>query len=130
MVQRRRIVILAVASAAAVALAAIYLTRTSDGLTDPRAAHVTRANFQRIQEGMSADEINEILGVPPGDYRRSRGFVLVGPGHVPRTNKAQGGRLEVWYVPRHHVEVLFDREGRVAAKYWHDSDEGPTPPSP
>jgi hypothetical protein len=38
-------------------------------LLPPRASRVTRANYERIEEGMSRAEVEEILGGPPGDYR-------------------------------------------------------------
>jgi hypothetical protein len=103
----------------------MWLTRAPRELTDPHAAAITRANFDQILEGSSADEVDRLLGVPPGDYRRQPGFLLVGHGHIPWTEQARGGRLAVWYIPRAHVEVLFDRNGRVVGKYWHDSDANP-----
>jgi len=90
------------------------------GLTDQRAAGVNAESFHRIQVGMSAEEVNGIFGVPPGDYRRPPGFLLVGPGHIAWSEDARGGWLEVWYVPRYHGEVLFDGNGCVVGKYWHD----------
>ena len=104
---------------------AMWLTRASQGLTDSRAAGITRANFDRIVEGSSADEVNRLFGVPPGDYRSKPGFLIVGHGHIPWTEQARGGRLAVWYIPRANVEVLFDRNGRVVGKCWHDSDANP-----
>jgi hypothetical protein len=92
------------------------------GLTDPRAAGINAGNFQRIQVGMSAEEVNGIFGVPPGDYRRPRGFQMVGPGHIPWNEAARGGRLAVWQVPRHHAEVLYDRNDCVVGTYWHDAE--------
>jgi hypothetical protein len=35
----------------------------------PRPSRVTRENSERIKEGMSRAEVEEILGGPPGDYR-------------------------------------------------------------
>jgi hypothetical protein len=102
-----------------------WLTRAPQELTDPRAAGITRAHFDQILEESSADDVNRLFGVPPGDYRGGPGFRLVGPGHVPRTEPARGGKLEVWYTPRAHVEVLFDRSGRAVGKYWHDSGASP-----
>jgi hypothetical protein len=107
-------------------VALMVLTDTRNGLTDPRAAGITKENFARIEEGMSADEVSQLFGVPPGDYREGGGFVLVGPSHIPRPQKATRGRLEIWYIPHYHVEVLFDGEGRVVGKHWHD----PHAPSP
>src|SRR5262245_4594637 len=92
------------------------------GLTDPRAAGVNPSSFQHIQIGMSAEEVDGIFGVPPGDYRRPPGFIMVGPGHIPWSEAARGGRLAVWYVPRHHAEILYDRNGCVVGKYWYDAE--------
>jgi hypothetical protein len=71
---------------------------------------------------MSEEEVTCIFGVPPGDYRHPPGFRLVGPGHIPWSEAARGGKLAVWYVPRYHAEVLFDRNGSVVGKYWYDAE--------
>src|SRR5262245_43077729 len=94
----------------------------SQGLTQQRAAGVNPSNFERIQVGMSAEAVDGIFGVPPGDYRRPPGFLMVGPGHIPWREAARGGRLAIWYVPRYHVEVLYDRNDCVVATYWHDEE--------
>jgi hypothetical protein len=103
-------------------VAAVWVGRGSQGLTDERAAGVNADNFHRIQVGMSAEEVNDIFGVPPGDYRRPPGFLMVGPGHIPWSEAARGGRLAVWYVPRYHAEVLYDRNGCVVGTYWYDAE--------
>jgi hypothetical protein len=102
--------------------AVVWVRQHSQGLTDQRAAGVNAGNFQRVQVGMSAEEVNGIFGVPPGDYRRPAGFLMVGPGHIPWTEAARGGRLAVWYVPRCCAEVLYDRNGCVLGKYWCDEE--------
>lgn len=117
--QRRWVVLVVVGGVLLGAVLAVWLARAPRQLTDPRAAGVTAANFDRIQEGMSAEEVSHLFGVPPGDYRRPPGFLMVGPGHVPWTEKARGGKLSIWYVPGCHAEVLFDSNGRVVGKYWH-----------
>jgi hypothetical protein len=120
---KRRLVVLVVACVLGIGLVVgMRKHLDSTGLTDLRAAGINASNFNRIQLGMSADEVDGIFGVPPGDYRRSPGFLLVGPGHILGSEAAGGGRLEVWYVPRYHAEVLFDRNGCVVGKYWHDAD--------
>jgi len=92
------------------------------GLTDQRAAAVNAGNFHRIQIGMSAEEVNDLFGVPPGDYRRTPGFPMVGPGHIPWSEAARGGSLAIWYVPGYHAEVLYDRKDCVVGKYWCDEE--------
>jgi hypothetical protein len=120
--KRRWVVLVAVGVLGVGVAAAVLVGSHSQGLTDPRAAGVNADNVDRIQVGMSAEEVDDILGVPPGDYRRPPGFRMVGPGHIPWSETARGGRLAVWYVPRYHVEVLYDRNGCVLGKYWHDAE--------
>ena len=102
--------------------AVVWVDQHTQTLTDQRAAGVNADNFQRIQVGMSAEEVNGIFGVPPGEYRRPPGFLMVGPGHIPWNEAARGGRLAIWSVPRCHAEVLYDRNDCVAGKYWHDEE--------
>jgi hypothetical protein len=102
--------------------ALVWVGQRSQGLTDQRAAGINAGNFDRIQLGMSAEEVDGIFGVPPGDYRRPPGFLMVGPGHIPWSEAARGGRLAVWYVPRYHAEVLYDRNDCVVGKYWCDAE--------
>src|SRR5262245_3209770 len=119
---KRRWTVCAILGASALAAVPLtwWLTRSPHGLSDPRAAAITRANFDRIVEGASAEDVSQILGVPPGDYRRPPGFLIVGHGHIPWTEQARGGKLQVWYIPGAHVEVLFDRNGLVVGKHWQD----------
>lgn len=77
--------------------------------------------FDRIAEGMTQEEVEEILGFPPGEYRSSPGFMLVGPGHIQKPAEEwtkSPYSLKVWYFDEGHVEVIFDRDGEVAGKYW------------
>src|SRR5262249_14544390 len=83
--KRRWVVLVAVGVLSVGVVAAVWVGRSRQGLTDPRAAGINADNFHRIQVGMSAEEVDSIFGVPPGDYRRPPGFKIVGPGHVPRT---------------------------------------------
>jgi hypothetical protein len=106
----------------AVVEAVAWAGQHSQGLTDQRAAGINEDNFDHIQKGMRAEEVDDIFGVPPGDYRRPPGFLLVGPGHIPWSDAARGGRLAVWYVPRYHAEVRYDRNDCVVGKYWHDEE--------
>jgi hypothetical protein len=102
--------------------AVVWAGQRSQRLTDQRAAGVSEDNFDRIQIGMCAEEVDDIFGVPPGDYRRPAGFLMVGPGHIPWSEAARGSRLAVWYVPRYHAEVRFDRNDCVVGKYWYDAE--------
>ena len=89
-----------------------------------RDSRVTRVNFERIQDGMTEAEVNTLLGGPPGEYRSEPGFFLVGPGHIPRSERSRGGKLEVWYCTGLHIEVLYDKDARVVGKHWLDTGAG------
>jgi hypothetical protein len=79
--------------------------------------------YQQIALGMSEAAVTALLECPPGDYRAEPNFLLVGPGHVEVPADGAAGSpyvLRVWYFDDGHVEVLFDRDGNVAGKYWGD----------
>lgn len=79
--------------------------------------------YQQIAPGMNETAVTALLECPPGDYRAKPGFVLVGPGHVrvPADGASQSPFvLRLWYFDDGYVEVLFDRDGNVAGKYWND----------
>jgi hypothetical protein len=93
-----------------------------EGQVPARARGITRDNFDRICDGMSEAQVVALLGAPPGDYRRHPGPVLTGSGHIPLDQRAAGGKLEVWYIPGRHVEVLYDKRGCVIGKHWHECE--------
>jgi hypothetical protein len=60
-------------------------------LTTPPPQPVNRANFERIQAGMTRAEVEAILHCPPGDYGADpRIRLIIGFGDLP------WGRWEVW----------------------------------
>ena len=63
-------------------------------------ARFTVSNYQRIEKGMTADEVKEILGEP---------WVA-----APKIYFYQGPGLK-------HATIFFDEEGKVVEKKW---DEG------
>ncbi len=71
---------------------------------------VNRANFERIQVGMTQAEVEAILGCPPGDYATVDylpefcGFMILG--------------ATVWVSNDGDVRVWFDNEGRVEQAYF------------
>ena len=81
----RRVRLLSLVAVVAVSAVAVVLWPT------PPSGRITFANYERIRDGMSEAEVNELLGGPPGEYRSEPGFFLVGPGHVPRSERTHGG---------------------------------------
>ena len=91
--------------AAAMLIGLVFLI----GALLPYRAGVTKANFDRIEDGMSKPEVVEILGEPSTDQ-------LVGAG------LAIGHTREVWTANEGFVGALivFDEQVRVFQKDWVD----------
>jgi hypothetical protein len=86
----------------------------------PRPSKVTRANFERIEVGMSKPEVEEILGGPPGDYRdrptytHARVDFLLGLVGAFAPGREERG----WHGNQGVIEVTFDGPGVVAEKQF------------
>jgi hypothetical protein len=68
-----------------------------------RSHGVTRANFERIQEGMTRDEVGAIMGQ---ECERN----LIGMG---------AGLMRVSYSERATIEVTFSNDDKVVSKSFH-----------
>ena len=80
--------------------------------------HINQEGFEKIQVGMTWGEVEEILGVPPGDYgqgKRSTGYIIgeFDPD-FPIVHDEQN--MEEWSAGDVLVRVVYDREGRVGWK--------------
>jgi hypothetical protein len=77
----------------------------------PQESRVTKAAFDRIEEGMTLAEVEAVLGGPEGDYRtRPTGLVLdpYGGGLM-----MYQGTLREWWGDEAYILVGFDAGGRV-----------------
>jgi hypothetical protein len=100
---KKRLLLLATAF---VLLGATYTTWRS-----LRPAHrITPTIHQQIRAGMSQQEVEAILGVPPGDYsgESNRTTIWMDTSSFP-----PGWRCETWRSPSTAVAVWFDGDGRV-----------------
>jgi hypothetical protein len=65
--------------------------------------HVNREGFERIQVGMHINEVQQILGGPPGDYSTGPAecdTILIVTGESVGTRKSwlgDEGRLNIWF---------------------------------
>jgi hypothetical protein len=76
---------------------------------------VTKTNFDRIQEGMTKAQVQEMLG-QDGEF--TGGFTVVD------RQEAQIAKAEfAWRADDGSVVFIMFVEGCVAAKYWSDSNE-------
>jgi len=77
----------------------------------PERCPVNRAAFERIEEGMTVAEVEEILGGPPGDYRTLPPPPFqVGISFGPPLDRRK------WRGDGIDVEVCFNNVGRVGWK--------------
>ena len=87
---------------------------------------ISPASFERIHEGMSQDQIEAIIGLPPGDYytgpRGVGGSTSRGPFGFPCVEKGrpwgkQTGRVISWWGNDYAIEVSFDKSEKADGWY-------------
>jgi hypothetical protein len=89
-----------------------------------RPPRICRERFERIQEGMTQEEVEAILGRPPGNYREYRPLVFVGGadfGDVIWACQEPGFHVEHWTIDELRIEVGFRSNGTVLRKEYFDS---------
>jgi hypothetical protein len=73
---------------------------------------ITRANFDRLEPGMSRAQVEAILGGPPGEY-----VTWHGPEpYLPVPWGIHYHQYEFWTGDECEVAVLFDASGRLSDK--------------
>ena len=77
-------------------------------------------NFDRIDVGMTRQEVESILGGPPGDFTTRRMLFF-----SARTGRAAS--WELWAADRGQIEVEFDEADIVQAKYFAEGVPVPLP---
>ena len=75
------------------------------------------ASFQRIEVGMSRDEVWKIMGGPPRFGIEVTGQV-VSPSNFRVTDRFSGDtfQLDMWISNSFSVDVFFDREGKAVCR--------------
>jgi hypothetical protein len=87
----------------------------------PRPHRINEGGFDQITQGMTRQEVEEILGRPPGNY-------------TDRREASFGGRRSAFTFPEDWLSddglilVTFDEEGRVVRKYFSPVDDFPERP--
>jgi hypothetical protein len=71
-----------------------------------------RDGFSHIQNGMTEQQVGDLLGGPRGVY----GLVLPYPTHTAVGTGSGGSHLSWWYFPDCTIEVDFDEDHRVNEK--------------
>jgi hypothetical protein len=72
------------------------------------------ANHSEIRPGMALEQVEDLLGGPPGDYGRLWFGSAESMSHEG-VNVPPGSRELVWFDDNHRIEVHFDWQDRVVA---------------
>ena len=79
---------------------------------------INRDNYEKLQPGMSRDEIEVILGGRGGDYTGGRFQVIIPPSRPLPLEKLPTFNT-VWIGPECAIEVTFTVEGRATScRLW------------
>ena len=82
---------------------------------------ITRANYEKIAEGMTREEVEEILGAPPGNYVNGPGRGDLHWIEEPSGSLFPVDRLATssnWASIEGSIWVGFDRNGKVVGKMF------------
>ena len=118
--RKRRFWLLGTAGCAClVALGIVWLLEFRSG--------ITKSNYRRIREGMTLQEVQSLLGGPPGNYSRfpekEAGLWTIDPDRPDLNREFFIGR-EVWIGNELAVAVWFDEQERVHKKEMYEMPQG------
>ena len=99
------------AAVALVAFAVVVISLTTR--SQPRMLNA--GGFSQIRGGMTQEQVESILGGPPGDYRANPGGEqwVAAHGYVPQPGSIQ----QVWVDENDRIEIYFNRQNRVVSTY-------------
>jgi hypothetical protein len=85
-----------------------------------RPTGVTLFGYARVSLGMTSEEVEAVIGVPPGNYSSREDIKIVDHwasewhmGHQPEV-----GNSETWYSDDGCLCVIYSSEGKVVFKQW------------
>jgi hypothetical protein len=89
-------------------------------LQPPRVpCRISPEKYGLLKVGMTLDEVEAVIGSPPGDYRRHHGAKVYTPleGDVPHDiGKRSGLRVAEWWGDERVIWVWVDAQGKVAGR--------------
>jgi outer membrane protein assembly factor BamE (lipoprotein component of BamABCDE complex) len=93
-------------------------------LTRPRPHRINQEGFDRITDGMTRQEVEEVLGRPPGDYTDRRDYP--GEVHFPITlgwdDTTSMYSSDEWVSDQGRIVVYFDQAGMIREKQFYSVD--------
>ncbi len=78
---------------------------------------ITKANFDKIEIGMTFSDVNRILRCAPGDYTFGRSVIR--PASQARV--WQGDRTEAWFGTSVSIHLDFDSNDKVIVRHSHNA---------
>jgi hypothetical protein len=81
---------------------------------------ITQRSFTKIQKGMTLEEVEKIIGVPPDRVEGMVQFVWEGPGFPEGAEDFE--TFEIWSKPDRQLRVFLDAKGIVLGKHYNGPD--------
>jgi hypothetical protein len=85
-----------------------------------RPGGINWVGYSRVRLGMSSQEVELVVGVPPGNHSSRLDWMIIdywdGEWHM---GEPGGGRKETWYSDDGCLRIEYDDDGRVKYKQWH-----------
>jgi hypothetical protein len=77
---------------------------------------ISEATRNKIQQGMTAEEVEAVVGIPAGNYT---GNWLIGPENRTTFLWVQGAKSQqVWTGKHGQLKVFFDADGKVMTTFF------------
>ena len=76
---------------------------------------ITQDTYQRVELLMTEEEIEAVVGGPPGDYTRAL-YAITGGGVPPKDNGQPVRQYRYWVTPYGYLAVGFAEDGRACSK--------------
>src|SRR5262245_21163032 len=75
---------------------------------------INRATHQQIEEGMTRQEVEDLLGVPPGNYTTGRELFSVSDFINSETGARTRPPGDLWQSDHGEIRVCFDDDDKVS----------------
>jgi hypothetical protein len=123
MTKKHVLIMAGVAVVLATAAVALHARTRSQRLA--RSSFIDQEHYQRIEAGMQRDEVEAILGGPPGEFITAEVAFFYPEGHS--FDWGDGRVVEYWSGDQWEIEVVFDEQGALLTKCIQQASPWPRP---